>query len=127
MNVVRVLPVILSYIVLGAHFLRGGELVPVAICLLLPFLLLVPRPWAARVLQTGLVLGLLEWARTLIVLVELRQSMGAPWLRLAIIFGAVILFTLWSVTLFQRPALRERYRLAGPPAERGPRRRGFLS
>ena len=25
MNIVRVLPVILSYIALGAHFLRGGE------------------------------------------------------------------------------------------------------
>ena len=111
MNIVRLLPVILSYILLGAHFLRGGELALVVTCLLLPFLLLVPRPWAARVLQTGLVLGVLEWARTLMTLVEVRQSMDAPWLRLAIIFGAIILFTLWSVTLFQRPALRERYRL----------------
>ena len=39
-------------------------------------LLLVRRSWVSRVVQVVLVVGFLEWVRTLIVLVSVRRALG---------------------------------------------------
>ena len=57
-------PPALSLLVLAAHFLRGGDLLPLLACIALLPLLAVPRPWATRVLQVALLLGAIEWIRT---------------------------------------------------------------
>jgi hypothetical protein len=105
------LPAALSLLLLGAHFLRDDAMALVAACLALCGLLLVARPWAARVLQAALVLGALEWLRTLTVIALQRQHAGAPWLRMAMILGAVAALALVAAWLFQTPRLRRRYGL----------------
>ena len=112
MTFVKLLPVILSALLLGAHFSRAG-LAPLALILvLLPAVLFVKRPWAARLTQGVLVLGAAEWVRTLVVLVGVRRELGQSWTRLAVILGVVALFTLGSALLFSlSSALRTRYRL----------------
>ena len=47
----RVIPVILSLLLLGAHFLRAGAHVPLAACAVLIAMLAVPRWWAARIVR----------------------------------------------------------------------------
>jgi len=111
MNFVRLLPAILSLLVLGAHFLRTGYLAPVLICILLPLVLLVRRPWAARLIQFVLLLACAEWIRTLILLIGARADSGSPWLRMALILGAVAAVALVAAVMFQHRALRERYRI----------------
>jgi hypothetical protein len=111
MMILYLTPVVLSSLVLGAHFLRSGVLPLVAGCLLLPLLLFVARPWAARAIQVALVLGGIEWLRTLIVLIGGRQATGESWARLAVILGAVMLVTFLSAAVFQLPRLRDRYSL----------------
>ena len=59
-----------------------------------PFLLFVPRTWSARLLQLGLVLGAGEWVWTLASVAQVRQMMGGPWIRMAVILGVVAAFTL---------------------------------
>jgi hypothetical protein len=109
MNLLRVLPVILSMLLLGAHFYRGG-LAPLAVaCALLPLLLLVRRGWVPRLFQLVLALGAAEWARTLHALVQMRMAFDQPWGRLAVIVGAVAVFTLLSALVFEARALRRRY------------------
>ena len=54
-------PVVLSLVVLGAHFMRYGDTLFVAGALLLIVLLFVRQPWVARLMQVVLVLGALEW------------------------------------------------------------------
>jgi len=83
----------LAILILAAHFFRAGSVGLVVVCLGLLILLLVRRTWAMRVLQAGLLLGALEWARTLVLLALERRSMGLPFLRLVVILGAVALFT----------------------------------
>ena len=61
--------------------------------------------------QAVLVVAALEWGRTLVVLAGERQEAGEPWVRLAVILGAVALFTLGSALMFRLPALRQRYGL----------------
>jgi hypothetical protein len=100
----------LSALVLGAHFLRRGDLGLVAVCLALPGLLFVRRPWAARLVQLALCTGALEWLRTLAGLLPARRAAGEPWARLAAILGGVALLALLGAALFETRGLRERYR-----------------
>ena len=112
MNILRLLPVFLSALLLGAHFLRTELILPVIFALLFPALLLFKRAWAARLVQIILVLGSLEWVRTLIVLVAERRAYGLPWIRLAIIIGGVAIFTGSSALLLSYcRSLRNKYRL----------------
>ncbi len=111
------LPVILSALVLAAHFFRAGNLIGLALCLGGLALLFVPRAWAARAVQVGLVLGAAEWVRTLLDFTAQRRAMGEPWARLAVILGTVALFTIASALVFRGARLRRRYGLSRRDAE----------
>jgi hypothetical protein len=117
MNALRLLPVFLSALLLGAHFLRYGQIPLVILALLFPSLLLFRRAWAARIVQIILVLGALEWIRTLLLLVDGRRSAGAPWTRLAIILLLIAAFTGCSALLFRCGPIKRRYRLDHSPAD----------
>ena len=112
MTFVKLIPVILSALLLGAHFSRAG-LAPLALILVVfPAVLLLKRPWVARLTQVVLLLGAIEWVRTLVVLVGQRRDLGQSWGRLAVILGAVALFTLASALPFSlSSAVRKRFRL----------------
>ena len=117
------IPIVLSLLVLTAHFLRGGCL-PLAVGLLgLLALLAVRRPWVARLMQGVLTLGALEWIRTLVTLAMQRSDQGEPFLRMALILGAVAAVTLVSVLLFETQKLRRVYCLGGEPAKDAPESR----
>jgi len=106
-----VLP-LLALLLLAAHFYRAHWLLPAAASAALTLLLAVPRPWAARTLQVALVLGAIEWLRTLAAFAAMRMAVGQPVLRLVVILGAVAAFTLLAAWVFQHRALRSRFRLA---------------
>ncbi len=111
MNVVRLIPVFVSSVLMTAHFSRNGPPVLVVVSFGLPLILLVPRPWVARVVQLALLLGALEWVRATVAIALRRQSAGEPWTRMAVILGAVALVTALSALVFKMKALRERYSL----------------
>jgi len=92
-------PAVLSALVLAAHFLRRGQLVACALCLAAASLAFVRRPWAPRVLQAFLLLGVLEWARTLVALLAERRAAGEPAGRLVVIIGTVIAVALLGAAL----------------------------
>ena len=93
MKSVRVILIIVAFLLLAAHFSRAGGNILVGASLILPLLLLVGKPWAGLTLRIALVLGGLEWLRTLVRLVSDRRSLGEDWIRLAVILGAVTLVT----------------------------------
>ena len=99
----RTLPVVLSALVLAAHFFRTRSLALVVLSLALGLLLLVPQRWAARVVQAGLVLGALEWVRTLVSFAGQRMETGRPWARLAVILGGVAVATALSAFAVRLP------------------------
>jgi len=111
MNFLRLLPVILSLLLLGAHFSRHNLGFLVVVPLVLLGLLFLREPWVARLVQWVLVVASLEWLRTAVVLAMQRQQQGAPWARSAVILSAVCAFTLASTLVFRSAGLRERYRL----------------
>jgi hypothetical protein len=112
MTFVRLIPVILSSLLLGAHFLRSGPTFLAVLLVLFPALLLIKQPWVARVTQVVLFLGGIEWIRTLLVFVAARREIGQPWTRLAVILGVVAAITIGSGLLFSfSSSLRRRYGL----------------
>ena len=108
MTFLYLLPVILCALVLGAHFFRAGQILPMIASLLLPFLLLVRRGWTARLVQVALLAGAVEWIRTLARLTALRRSSGEPWIRLTIILGGMALLTAASALVFETARLKRR-------------------
>lgn len=111
MLALTLLPVALALLVLGAHFLHAGAQAGVAVAVVLVALLFLRRPAAARVVQLALVLGALEWVRTLAALVAERQSAGAPYVRLAIILGGVAAATALCLLAFRAARVRRHFRL----------------
>jgi hypothetical protein len=103
MRFVRPILVVLSSIILAAHFMRSGDILPMLVSLLLPALLLLRHNWAVRVVQLGLLFGAIEWVRTTILLIQERQALGQSWDRLALILGLVALLTACSALLLRAP------------------------
>jgi len=110
--VARLILPFVALALLAAHFYRADWMLPAAATAALTLLLAVPRPWAARTLQLALVLGAIEWLRTLAAFAAMRMAVGQPYLRLVLILGAVAAFTLLAAWVFQHRALRRRFGLA---------------
>ena len=111
MNIVRLLPVIFSFLILSAHFSRGDLFVLSILLLIFPILLLIKKHWIIRLTQIVLIIGSIEWIRTLFVYVNQRQAIGEPYVRLVIIIGIIAIFTGLSTLVFRNQSLKERYKL----------------
>jgi tellurite resistance protein TehA-like permease len=110
MNFVRLLPVILSCLLMSAHFSRANMSGIAFVWLLIPFLLLIKREWVARVFQVLMVIGSLVWLETTFRLIKMRIALSESWVRLAIILFTVALFTLLSTLVFENKKLKERFK-----------------
>ncbi len=106
----RVVLIILSYILLSAHFLRDGEIALTLFYLFIPFLLFIKKRWSIIVVQIFTYGGVLVWFYTLYVLINVRMSLGIPWVRMAIILVAVIILTLISGLLLNSQVVKEKYK-----------------
>ncbi|HSM14782.1 MAG TPA: hypothetical protein VLA66_12015 [Thermoanaerobaculia bacterium] len=95
MKLLRTILVVLALVLLGAHLSRAGA--PLALALAVPVagigLLFVRGAWAGWAVRIVLALGALEWLRSLAVHASRRAEAGQPWLRLAVILGAVAALT----------------------------------
>ena len=74
-------------------------------------LLAVPRLWEARLLQVALLLGAVEWVRTLLGLAQFREQYGLPATRMVIILAAVAALTAASALVFRTRRARARFRV----------------
>lgn len=113
LNFIRLLPVILSALLMAAHFSRADQTGLAIVGLLIPFLLLIKRRWVAIVFQVLLLLSAIEWIHTTQRIVQIRQANGEDWTRLVIILGSVALFTALSALVFESKRLKQRFRDTG--------------
>lgn len=109
MIVLRLLPVILSFLLLAAHFSRVNLLPLVIVCIIVPFLLFIKRIWVVRTIQIILFLGAIEWVRSMLSYIEIRKSINDDWTKLAIILSVVALFTALSGLTLQMKNLKKVY------------------
>jgi hypothetical protein len=109
MRVLLYIPIVLSLVVLAAHFLRYGSSIGVFAALLLIGLLFLRQPWVPRVMQVVLVLGTIEWLRTMYEIAHMRSLHGQPYGRMLVILGIVAAVTLCAALLFQSATLKKIY------------------
>ena len=108
---VRLLPLLFSTLLISAHFMRAhGNLIG-SLFLLLLFTLFIRKSWILRLWQVLLSLAAITWIFTTISLINLRIDLGQPWLRLALILGAIIVFTIWSAYLLENKKIKNYYNL----------------
>jgi hypothetical protein len=100
-----------ALLLLSAHFYRADRMPLAALAVAIGALLFVPRAWAARAAQIALALGAFEWLRALAGFAAMRVAAGQPYLRLALILGAVAVFTAGAIFVFRAYRLRVRYGL----------------
>jgi len=102
----RLVPVIVSCILMAAHLSRAGMGVLALTVLALPLLLLARRPWSARTVQLALVVFGFEWLRSIWAIASRRIAAGEPWLRMALILAVVTAFTWASALAIRSPVMR---------------------
>ncbi len=98
--ILRLIPVALGVLILCAHFLRSGGSAQILACLCAFGLLFFKKRWFKTVAPFLLIAAALIWADTAYELVFIRRLMGAPWMKTAIILGAVSLFTAACALVF---------------------------
>lgn len=109
MIVVRLLPVILADLLFAAHVMRSFGLIPALIVAVLLVSLAVRKPWLPALWQALLVVYSGFWLHTTVKLARFRIMMDMPWVRLIIIMGAVILFTLFAAYWIKSKKVRGFY------------------
>lgn len=110
MIIFRLFPVLLSFLLLAAHFSRADQTVPVVVSLLVPVLFFIKRRYILRIIQVVLLAAGLEWIRAMLVYIEARKSIGDDWTRLAIILSAVALYTVLSGLFLQNRKIMDKYK-----------------
>ncbi len=107
------IPALLSFLLLAAHFFRGEHLTPMLVACATPSLLLLRRNWATRLVQVMLVIGALEWVRTMLAIRAIRIDEGREWGRMAGILAGVGAFTFLSALVLLLPPIHRHYCRSG--------------
>ena len=107
---VRIIPVIFAFLLLGAHFLRSGNTLLMGASVLTPCLLLVKKRWVLLLIQWLAYVCALVWVHTTFVLVRQRIMVGAPWGRMLLILSGVTVFTLCAGYLLNSDVVKQRYK-----------------
>lgn len=106
---IRFIPAIVAFLLLGAHFLRYDNVLLTGFCALIPLLLLVKKRWTLLTVQWSACVGALVWANTATVLTKSRIAAGAPFGRMLLILSGVMIFTLFAAYLLGSDTVKRRY------------------
>ena len=109
MIILRLLPVIISFLLLAAHFSRADHLILVIVALIFPFLFIIKRRIILRIIQVVLIISGAEWVRAMLIYIEARKSTGDDWTRLAIILSIVAIYTAASGLFLQNRKILDVY------------------
>lgn len=113
MNILLYIPVVLFTLIGGAHFLRQGNLGAVGAIVLVLGLLFIRRTWVRIVYPILLAGSAILWLSVGYEFIQIRMALQEPWGRLAIILGAVSLFTLLTGLVFATDRFKKIYRAHG--------------
>ena len=88
----RLIIPIVSLLLLGAHaFRRGDDGLAVSFAILIA-LLFSRQAWVRMTVAAAFLWGGYVWVDSMVEIISFRQTLGLPWMRLAVIMGGVIMF-----------------------------------
>lgn len=97
-------------LLLGAHFLRMGDIIATVACLAVPALFLVRQRWSLLLLQGLAYVAAAIWLATAWQIVAMRWSLGRPWHLAAVILVSVAAVSVLAGSLLHSKTFRLRYR-----------------
>ncbi len=106
---VRLIPLIIAFLLLGAHFLRSGHMILTGLSILTPFLLFIKKRWILLMVQCLAYSGAIVWAYTAWSLVQQRIMAGVPWIRMLLILFGVTVLTVYAGYLLNADIVKRRY------------------
>ncbi|MBM4325799.1 MAG: hypothetical protein FJ118_01435 [Deltaproteobacteria bacterium] len=107
--VLRIIPLLIASLLLAAHFLRHGDIGFMAVCLLVPLILLIKKRWSLILVQLSAYAGAAVWVYTALQIIRERMMFGRPWGVAVVILGAVALFTIFAGLLLNSRNMKDRY------------------
>ena len=107
--ILRLIPVLISFLLVAAHFSKLNLNILAVTFLIFPFLLLLKRFWVPRVFQFILIVASLEWIRSMYEYIQDYQANGQSWIRLMFIMLGVALFTALSALVFNNKTIKSKY------------------
>ena len=96
-------------ILLGAHFLREGNIALVALCLATPLLFFWRSRWSLYALQLLAYVACAVWIGVAVEIVQMRMQLDQRWTAAAVILGSVTLYTLIAGLLLNSRVMRSHY------------------
>lgn len=105
----RTIMIIIASLILGAHFMKASNYLLTLVYIIAPFILLIKERWSLIALQALMYIGGGVWISTIIVIAQERILYGQPWSRMALILGAIALFTILAGLLLNSPKVKEKY------------------
>jgi hypothetical protein len=105
----RVIPLIIAFLLLGAHFLRSAHIILAGASLLIPLLLLIKKRWSLLLVKWLTYSGAIVWMQTTFSLVQQRRMAGLPWIRMMLILSGVTILTLYAGYLLNSDIVKRRY------------------
>jgi len=103
------LPVVLSVVLIAAHFYRKGQYTFAYTLIGTPVILFIKKPFSPRIIQTILFFATIQWWMTIYKIIEFRKAFNMPWLRFGLIMGGVAVFTLFSIILLESKTIKRIY------------------
>ncbi len=105
----RVIIITLAFLLLGAHFVSFSQTEWAIIACVMPLLMFIRHNIINQLLKFTLLLSVIFiWAVTTFNFIDMRMTLSEPWLRLAMIMGGVMIFTLFAA--FCTDGLNQRLR-----------------
>lgn len=108
--IARITLYVIVTLLIAAHFLRMGDTIAVALCLVAPLLFLVRQRWSLLLLQCLAYAAAVVWLETAWQIVATRWSSGEPWLRAAAILVAASAINVLAGSLLRSRSMQARYR-----------------
>lgn len=109
MKVFNLSLIVLSFLLLAAHFLRMDLMVLMVISVVSPFLLFYRKKRISFLLQFFLFLGALEWIRSIIEIINYRLDTGQDWMLMLIILTCVVLVTLYAALSIRSKSIKDHF------------------
>ena len=105
----RIIPLIIAFLLLGAHFLRSGHMFLAGVSILAPLLLLIKKRWILLFVKWLDYSAAIVWIQTTFLLVQQRRMVGGPWVRMLLILSGVTVFTWYAGYLLNSDIVKRRY------------------
>ncbi len=100
---------LLSFLMSAAHSLRGGDTGWFLIWLTLSLFLLMQGGWVRLVLKTALAWAAVKWGIATYIIINMKLSIGMPWLRPALIMTAAFTVITISFFIMGSPSVKEKF------------------